>query len=370
MNSKNLKINILNNGSRDDVVTRVMQESDSPVVIYGNGSISRYTQKKLQQNGLSQSYCVLDDRFYSGQEGCISIEECNNRFGKYIVLLGFFEAFFMDKNLLNEKFINAEGIYYYSETYGYETLDCDFVNKNIAQFEYVFNRLEDELSRHSLEAYLNSKMNRDASFLFPHVVLPSYVPRIRVATNDYDDKFMNFSKDEIFVNCGAFVGDTINSMVIDSSIKFKKIYAVEPDKSNMEKLNQFLIDSELNEIVQIVGCGLSDEPGTAFFSSDGNMKSAISEYGKSEIAIETIDNIVQEDKITFINMDIEGAELNALKGAENTISNLKPKLAISAYHKRDDIFLIQKLLETMNPEYKFYFRLHKPLAIDAVLYAI
>ena len=70
-------------------------------------------------------------------------------------------------------------------------------------------------------------------------------------------------------------------------------------------------------------------------------------------------------------MDIEGAELPSLKGAENTIRHYKPKLAISVYHKYDDLFTIPKYIKSLNNEYKFYLRAHyKPYFNDLVLYAI
>lgn len=73
------------------------------------------------------------------------------------------------------------------------------------------------------------------------------------------------------------------------------------------------------------------------------------------VEIETIalDGYI-EDKVTFIKMDIEGAEFAALKGAERIICNQKPKLAISVYHRREDIWEIPKLLLEYNPDYKFF----------------
>ena len=69
-------------------------------------------------------------------------------------------------------------------------------------------------------------------------------------------------------------------------------------------------------------------------------------------------------------MDIEGAELAALKGGEKIIRSCKPKLAIAVYHKRTDIWDIPKLLLKYNPDYRFYLRVYSFTGNDAILYAI
>jgi hypothetical protein len=73
---------------------------------------------------------------------------------------------------------------------------------------------------------------------------------------------------------------------------------------------------------------------------------------------------------TFIKMDIEGAEFNALKGAERTIRKHKPKLAVCVYHKAEDLITIPQYIKSLVPEYKLYFRAHLPGPFDYVLYAV
>jgi hypothetical protein len=82
-----------------------------------------------------------------------------------------------------------------------------------------------------------------------------------------------------------------------------------------------------------------------------------------------LDSII-DDKITFIKMDIEGAEYNAILGAHNTITKYRPKLAISIYHKPEDIWEIPSLILKMNPEYKLYLGHYSIAAAETVLYAI
>jgi hypothetical protein len=88
------------------------------------------------------------------------------------------------------------------------------------------------------------------------------------------------------------------------------------------------------------------------------------------IEANTLDNIIGEDKATFIKMDIEGAELNAIHGCVSVITQHKPKLAISVYHKKEDIYIIPILLKQFLPSYRFYLRHYTDTAADTVLYAV
>ena len=77
-----------------------------------------------------------------------------------------------------------------------------------------------------------------------------------------------------------------------------------------------------------------------------------------------------KEKATFIKMDIEGSELEALKGAKNQIMNYSPRLAICVYHKREDLITIPQYIKKLVPEYKLYLRAHFPYASELVIYGI
>lgn len=72
---------------------------------------------------------------------------------------------------------------------------------------------------------------------------------------------------------------------------------------------------------------------------------------------------------TYLKADIEGSEMRMLRGAENTIKNFHPKLAISVYHKRDDLLTIPKFISGLYHKYRFGLRMHHNFS-DLVLYAI
>lgn len=341
-----------------------------PIVVYGYGSIARHTVKKMNEIGLQPSAFVLDDLYAKDNKDAISISDCNKNYSEFVLLLGFFEAFFMSAELLRNKFPGASKVLFFSETYGYEMIDNAFFTAHKDDFYAFYKLLEDDTSKQSFQAFLNAKINSNASYLWPYVVIPQYTPTTRVMTGLSEIDFLNLNKTEILVNCGAYNGDTVRSFLNVVGNKCEKVYAIEPDQENIRQLKKFIDENRLHNIVSICEVGVSDEKRVLRFSSKGGMTSSIREDGDTTIRVDKIDNIIGETPVTFINMDIEGSELEALKGAASVIKKHKPTLAISAYHKRMDCINIPKYLKELVPPYKFYFRLHKPIAIDAVLYAV
>lgn len=363
-------MNIVHHGDQDIAVTKIIRQINLPVIIYGRGSIASYTAKKMRLRGIIPSDYVVDDEYAANLNGsCLSVSECNAKYREFILVLGFSEAFFMDATLLKAKFPGAVKVLYYSETYDCETITRDYYLEHQSGYKYLKQYLVDETSKLSYQAYLNAKLNSDASFLWPYVIIPQYFPATRMMTQMPEPDFLRFRDGEVFVNCGAYDGDTIRSFLRVVGDKCTRIYCLEPDKRNAEVLLQYVRSAGLIKTVKVLAVGAFKRKDTLHFKASHNMRSCIEDDGETLIDVDTIDNIVGSDPVTFINMDIEGSELDALRGARSTILNHKPTLAISAYHKRDDCITIPRYIRSLVPEYKFYFRLHRTVAIDACLYA-
>jgi hypothetical protein len=111
--------------------------------------------------------------------------------------------------------------------------------------------------------------------------------------------------------------------------------------------------------------------GTVHFDVQGAASSSVSESGGVEVHCETLDTLLEGEAATFIKMDIEGAELEALEGAAGQIRAHRPTLAISAYHRQGHLWQVPMAIHALCPEYDFYLRRHSPEILDElVLYAI
>ena len=111
--------------------------------------------------------------------------------------------------------------------------------------------------------------------------------------------------------------------------------------------------------VTIRNTGAGSRHGELFLSRAPSDASAnhlsTNEAAGQHIEVMPLDEDILE-KITFLKMDIEGAEWDALLGCGRIISQDHPKLAVCVYHGYDDLWRIPALIESMNPDYEFYLR--------------
>ena len=104
-------------------------------------------------------------------------------------------------------------------------------------------------------------------------------------------------------------------------------------------------------------------------NASGTNGSSTCSEGNDTVYLTSIDSVVKDERVTFIKMDIEGAELKSLMGAKNTITKNKPRLVICVYHKPEDICEIPEYILSLVPEYRFYLRHYCSVGSETVLYA-
>ena len=121
--------------------------------------------------------------------------------------------------------------------------------------------------------------------------------------------------------------------------------------------------------IEIVPAGAFSYNGDLKFLSSGKTDGAISFEGQTEVPVLTIDSVVKEAP-TFVKMDIEGSESEAIKGAANWIKKSKPKLAIAAYHYAYDLWKLMDEIRDLNSDYKFYLRHYSETGLESVIYAV
>ena len=185
---------------------------------------------------------------------------------------------------------------------------------------------------------------------------------------------------EVFVDCGAFNGDTIREFV-DNVGDFKRIIAYEADPNNCEIIKQDLVYCLNKDKIDLYNLAVSDTDKEVCFNSGIGASSYMSNLDDSSFApgdvvqkpisirAVSLDEHIKSEHPTFIKMDIEGSELEALRGAQKTIEKYHPKLAICIYHKENDFLDIPELIHEFVPEYKLYVRHQGVLYFDTVLFA-
>lgn len=247
-----------------------------------------------------------------------------------------------------------------------EPFDRKFVMENMDRLDALYDSLQDQKSRQVMQGYLNQKLT--GRFI--------EMSEVWNQLEYFDGDFYDLENVNCIVDCGAFIGDSFLAFCDEykkrKGMKFEGIaYLLDPDESNQRQIK---INCEMykNHIKQLQ-IGAWFEKSVLSFQSDENMRTAgkIVESGNIQINVDKIDNIVKENKVDFIKMDIEGSELNALRGAANAIRRDHPILAICVYHKRQDLLEIPAYISELYSEYKFYLRAYGgPYTNELVLYAI
>lgn len=190
-----------------------------------------------------------------------------------------------------------------------------------------------------------------------------------VTGEQYFDMFSSEGK-EIFIDGGAYNGDTIFDFLAWNKGNEYKVYSFEPMKGMYEYIENRLRSKHI-ENVTVLNYAAWHKKEELFFEDmvDG---SRVAGNGRGGVPVrgERIDDIVDAEGATFIKLDVEGSEMEALQGASATIQRFQPKLAICIYHKSTDILDIGKYILSLNPKYKMAIRHYSLTYCETVLYAI
>jgi len=248
---------------------------------------------------------------------------------------------------------------------------CRFISEN--EYKNSFGKLTRNnevlvpaMSKENIVDFLSAvRAKGDWSYLF----IPQYGILLGTVGWQYFDMFPS-DRDEVVVDAGVFDGKTETEIFRWGGVNVKKIYAFEADPANFRQCRKYYEENALTDKVEFIGKGLWNKKSVMRIGSgQSSAGSSVGAKGESEIEVTTLDSEVGEDKVTFIKMDIEGAELNALKGAKATIMKNKPRLAICIYHKPEDLYEIPEYLLSIVPEYKFWIRHYTSNNWETVLYA-
>ena len=179
---------------------------------------------------------------------------------------------------------------------------------------------------------------------------------------------IKLSEHESFVDIGAYDGDTVRDLAARTKGKFDQVFSFELDAINFKSLQHNVGLMPERDRVKIYNVGIWDSECDITYSI-GQSQSTVG-AGEAHGHVVRLDDALKSEKITFIKMDIEGAEPQALRGSQNIIRSQKPTLAICIYHDFKHLWEIALYIKELVPEYKIYLRHHTNLEYETVCYAI
>ena len=342
--------------------------SGEKVVLYGAGFALFWYVNYLQKNSICISYIIDGSEKKQGTlyrdipiislQSCIETVDMEN-----VDIIITAPKFSEEIKAILKPYMNEKRIFEFEcELYDNFITDIDAYRNYLldkwSDVESFYYELSDEKSKQTLEAVLKGRITANQD----------YFKSVREDDQYYVEDVISLSDNESVIELGSNDGQTLINFLNKVNGKFSKFYCFEPDKECIEKLTS-IISSYQN--IDLVEKGAWNSTGKLSFSSDA-------EHGTSKIADEyeasycievaAVDDIV-DDVVTFIKMDIEGAEIKALEGAQKLIRKYKPMLAVCIYHRNEDLIEIPQYIHNLVPEYKFYLRHHNWGGTETVLYA-
>lgn len=348
-------------GQADKIKDRLLGNiKEGSPIIFGAGDCGHRIYDLLYSYGI-QALCFCDNGMGGGIDEITGLkvikpEELNGTIihPEILVCVGEEKAYQSIYQQLLSLGFNETQIHIMNEFFYWQTKE--YFDANIEAYREAYRLLEDEFSR---QVYLE-RMKK--AFLLSDISqIVSY------DGEEYFEEKVVLKEDEVFIDCGGFDGDSALQFIEHCGGKYQDIIIFEPEVSK-----KAIIEKNMgNNRYHLYPLGVWSKSTKLYFNAMGTGSSYVSEVsGKNIIETVALDEMVYDRRPTYIKMDIEGAEQEALKGCRKIIQTYKPKLAVCIYHKPDDLYTIPMMIKEMNPEYKLYVRQYANAWFDTVLYAV
>lgn len=352
MNAIDMKKMLLN------AFERKIDINDKDVLIFGAGNASYYNKSFFEREKINVTAFIDSNpkkvgKSFMGKK-IISFDDINI-YKKPII---FVSALTISRVEMKKMIDNAKFENYYID-------ELIFTHK-FNEFMETFDLWEDDKSK---EVYVDMILTR--------IGRKNVNPDL-ISTDKYYalNEFKISQNNEIFVDCGAYVGDTIEDYIKIREGVFGEIYAFEPYirnfdamKYRVERINREwgLPEKKIN----LVNAGVGKNKVKMNLNNVDTAGLSMSFSGEASddgIDVYALDDYFSEKKVSFIKADIEGYEERMINGAEKIIKRDKPIMAICVYHSFSDMYRIPLLLKELNPDYKFSLRQHGGYICETVLY--
>lgn len=338
----------------------LLKETNKKLFIYGAQKTAKRIFDILSQADIDIEGFFVDDEYYKPEtflEGkkVFTKSQVLSNYSEFNTVIGFY-SYLAYLEVIKEAILTKRGNVVYVPIVDWQ-MDLNFFNEHVNEFQKTYDWLCDEKSKNVFVAYLKSRILETPKYLCETVTSPQYF-----------DSFVKLSDNETFIDAGAYTGDTVSAFLERVKNKYYKIYAFEADPNNASILNEAYKN---NDKIYAIPKGLWSENTTLYFDNGNTTFSKVSTMGANKVDVVTIDSCVKDvSSDVFLKADVEGSELEILKGAKEMIKKHRPKMAICVYHKPNDLITIPQYIKSLNNDYKFYLRHYGIAFYETVLYAL
>lgn len=243
---------------------------------------------------------------------------------------------------------------------GFEVDGPRTLRERAEEIQHACRLFADERSKDVFTAVLGVYLTRTVASIPHETIEDQYFPR---------DIELSRGSNRL-INCGSYDGDTVRR-VLRHVGKIEALACFEPDAENFAKLSDFLALNRGGIADEVVAfpCGVWSREAMMRFAGGQRINSTLSQDGSVTIQCVALDHVIPNFRPTYINMDVESAEMEALRGASGLIAANKPDLAICVYHRPEHIFEIPAQVHGLGLGYRLFLRNYTGFPAETVLYA-
>lgn len=342
-------------------VWQTLARIDRPIVVYGMGDGADKILRQFENYNIKVSAVMASDGFVRGQRfhdfQVQSLSQIEEVWDDFVIVLAFGTQLPDVMENINRIAEKHRLFVPYVPVYGDELFTHDFFCQNRTALEQVYDLWADEQSLKTFKGILE-------------FYLTGSLPILTALYTDKDTVFreiLRLSDSEDYLDLGAYRGDTIQELLHHAN-GYHSITALEPDVKTFAKLK---VNAEHLPNTRLINKGIWHENTTLLFDNRGGRNSTLSRKVGKSVEVTTVDTLFANRSLTYLKVDVEGAEYEMLTGAKETLLRCKPKLNMALYHRGGDLFRLPLYLQSLVPSYKFYLRQHPYIpAWDLNLYTV
>lgn len=219
----------------------------------------------------------------------------------------------------------------------------------------------DDISRDTFAMQVAWRMSLDFTRLPAPRLDDIYFPK---------DLDISLNPDVVFIDAGAYDGDTLGHFLDHTGGLFGRAVCIEPDPQNLARLEQSIKDQSLGHRVTALNCGLGARAGILSFNATADMSASFDTGGAVSMPVKRLADVMPAGQPVYAKFDIEGAEWDALSGSAEHVTDNNPKLAVSVYHAPEDLWRLPLLMARLLPNRRIYLRAHGVDGTDVICYAL
>ena len=352
---------------------QLFEENRDKIVIYGHGNLGCDLAKDLEKKGWPVRCFIDANQATNVDKTVVNLEDAKTYVpSDALILITMYDILEAEQKIKSDlemrgfhQIFSVLDLKAFPEFFPFSTLNWDIGQMDVLQIKQAYALMEDEKSKERFVDLFRLSIEDARISLTCDPVMDQYMP-----TDVYKP-----IQNERIVDCGAFDGDTMRSFAKELG-SWTSYTAVEPDPQNGARLEESIksdLPVALRERSRVIHKGVSSENSTVSFFNAGTTYSHVTKNEEKSdrmttVDIARLDDLIQ-DEVTLIKMDVEGFEMQALRGGEKLIRANQPLMAICGYHRQTDFWEIPLYLKELLPNHRIFLRNYVGI-IEYVFYAV